>query len=154
MPIFKELRCSDYFREGKAQELKSPSDCIHNKKACSESSSGLRLMAGPGFSSTSWPCSSEAQTPGHPSGRELVLILTLPTSTWVAWFVTPVCWLLLGETGENESRRRGLASCRASLMCGLQSNCSWKKHVSPAILLHLVNFQERLLKGSDLETCF
>lgn len=103
MPIFKELRCSDYFREGKAQELKSPSDCIHNKKACSESSSGLHLMARPGFSSTSWPCSSEAQTPGHPSGRELVLILTLPTSTWVAWFVTPVCWLLLGETGENKS---------------------------------------------------
>lgn len=29
-------------------------------------------------------------------------------------------------------------------MCGLQFNCSRKKHASPAIFLRLVNFQESL----------
>lgn len=48
----------------------------------------------------------------------------------------------------------GVKSRVANLMCGLQSDFSWKKHVSPAIFLHLVYFQECLLKRRNPEIFF
>ena len=84
-----------------------------------------------------WPCKAQSNM----ARSDLGLNLTQLISTWVAWLVTGFCF---GRPGKNRNPKDKPWIAGEPATCVAYSLIAHGKNTH----LHLLNFQESLLKGS------